>query len=93
MIPLSFDRPEVLLALPLMLLPFLLPLLHAVSVPQAAMVPADTLSRIIAAALRIVAALAVAALLLGLAGLKRTDMQTRTGLGAHLVLLLSLIHI
>ena len=28
MIPLSFDRPEVLLALPLMLLPFLLSLIH-----------------------------------------------------------------
>ncbi|MCM2504627.1 VWA domain-containing protein [Aureimonas altamirensis] len=89
MIPLAFDRPEILIALPMALLPFLLSLLHPVSVPQTAIAPADTLSRIVAAALRALAALAIAALLVGLAGLKRTDMQeARTGLGAHLVLLL-----
>ncbi|QIB35764.1 vWA domain-containing protein [Ancylobacter pratisalsi] len=83
------DHPLVLLALPLALLPLLVGLLTGGVVPSMALVPVDLPSRLVSASLRLAGALAIAAIVLGIAGLHRSEQfVTREGTGAHLVLLL-----
>jgi mxaC protein len=86
---LSVDRPLVLLLLALYGVPLFLPLLAASPTPWSALTPADAGSRWADATLRALAVTAIAALVLALAGLHRTDqIVERTGVGAHLVLLI-----
>jgi mxaC protein len=86
---LSVDRPLYLVLLTLAAVPILLQLLRASPTPWLALTPADGVSTFADAAIRALAALAVTALVLALAGLHRTDqIIARTGIGAHLVLLI-----
>ncbi|MCS0504730.1 vWA domain-containing protein [Ancylobacter mangrovi] len=86
---LALDHPLMLLALPLALLPLCVSVLAGGGVPSSALVPPDAVSRAMAVALRLAGALAIVAILLGLAGLhRRAERVSRVGTGAHLVLLL-----
>ncbi|MFS8036628.1 vWA domain-containing protein [Xanthobacter sp. AM11] len=86
---LAVDHPLVLLALALALLPLVATPLRGQPVPALAPLPRDSLSAAVSLALRGLGALALAALVLGLAGLHlRAQMVTRQGSGAHLVLLI-----
>ncbi|MDX1605281.1 MAG: vWA domain-containing protein [Candidatus Competibacterales bacterium] len=89
MIELAFDRPLLLLLLPLSLLPLLvdarLPRAH----PAPELLPGDGLSRLLDLLVRVAGAALVAALVLGLAGLHRpAHALERLGQGAEIVLLL-----
>ncbi|BDA85157.1 hypothetical protein Sa4125_26990 [Aureimonas sp. SA4125] len=86
---LAVDRPLVLVLLALAILPFLLSVLAVSPTPWSALTPADGASRAANLAIRGLTGLACAALVLALAGLHRTDqIIARTGVGAHLVLLI-----
>lgn len=83
------DRPLVLALLVLALLPLLATVFRRRGIPAASLVPDDPLSRAVSVALRLAGCLAIAALVLGLAGLHRREQSVeREGTGAHLVLLL-----
>ncbi|MFK8253003.1 vWA domain-containing protein [Ancylobacter terrae] len=83
------DRPAVLALLVLALLPWLAGPFVRRGVPSATIVPADLPSRLVALAIPLSGTLAIAALVLGLAGLNRREQSVeRQGTGAHLVLLL-----
>ncbi|WP_454684721.1 vWA domain-containing protein [Ancylobacter moscoviensis] len=83
------DHPLVLGLLALALLPLLGSVFRRGPVPAVALVPTDPLSRILSAVLCLAGMAAIAALVLGLAGLHRREQSVeREGTGAHLVLLL-----
>lgn len=86
---LALSSPWVLLALPLVLLPLLLSIQKRSGYPSLADIESDRLSRFLDIALHVLGALAIAALLAGIAGL-HLDGQTveRVGEGSHIVLLL-----
>ena len=89
MIGLALDNPLWLIGLPLVALPFLAPLLAPVGHPHRGMAPLDAASRVVSILLPVLAALAIALLLLGLAGLNRTDQRIlKDGRGAQLMLLI-----
>nr|WP_176222970.1 VWA domain-containing protein [Aurantimonas sp. 22II-16-19i] len=86
---LALDSPLWLLGLPLAALPFFAPLLAPVGHPHRALAPLDGASRAVSILLPVLAALAIALLLLGLAGLNRTDHRIlKEGRGAQLMLLI-----
>lgn len=86
---LAFDRPALLWLAPLALLPFASIGQKASAYPSLAIAPRDALSFTVDALLRLLAAVAIAALVLGLADpyRKRVEIE-RVGEGAHIVLLL-----
>jgi mxaC protein len=85
----AFSEPLVLLLLPLALLPLLLSGQRAQSYPSIEGIEIDPLSAAIDWLLRISGALAIAALVLGIAGIHRVGRTIeRTGEGAHIVLLI-----
>lgn len=86
---LAVDHPLLLLLLPLALLPWVTSLFTMSAFPSIAVVPPDWASRAMDIGLRLAAALAILAIVLGLAGLHRLAQQVeRVGHGAHIVLLL-----
>ncbi len=86
---LAVDHPAVLALLPLALLPLLASPFTRSGHPAVGLLPADPLSRIADGGLRGLAILAIAALVLGLAGLHLGARTVeRLGLGARVVLLL-----
>lgn len=83
------DFPWVLALAALALLPFLANPFHRQAIPAMSSLPPDPLSRALGLALRLAGALAILALVAGLAGLHRREQTVlREGTGAHLVLLL-----
>lgn len=83
------DAPLVLLLLPLAVLPLVATAFRRQGIPSVAALPADRLSTVLAATLRGLGVVALAALILGLAGLHRRAQEVRReGTGAHLMLLL-----
>lgn len=83
------DHPLVLALLVLALLPFAATVFVRRGIPAAALVPDDIVSKAMSAGLRLAGGVAIAALVLGLAGLHRREQAiARQGTGAHLVLLL-----
>jgi mxaC protein len=85
----AVDHLAVLLLLPLALLPFFATMLAASGHPSLAAVPRDGLSVFADATLRVAAAVAIMAIVLGLAGIhRRQQMIERQGRGAHIVLLI-----
>lgn len=85
---LGVDRPLVLILLVLALLPFAAGPFRGTRVPALALAPADGASAALGIGLRIAAAGAIAALVLGLAGLhRREETVMRIGSGARLMLL------
>jgi|GEM_PF-26792 len=86
---LAVSHPLVLLLLPLAVLPFFITVRNVEGYPSLSAVKADALSVAVDIALRIVGALAIASLVLGLAGLYRLGQSIeRLGEGANIVLLL-----
>ncbi|MGQ9369563.1 vWA domain-containing protein [Azospirillum sp. ST 5-10] len=86
---LAVDAPLVLLLAPLALLPLLVRPFAPTDHPSLVAVPRDPLSFAVDAGLRLIAVLALAALVLGLAGLHRLAQTVeREGKGAQIVLLL-----
>jgi mxaC protein len=86
---LAVDHAAVLWGLPLALLPLWRSPFVAADYSWNVLLPADTASRWIDWAVRLAGVLAMAALLLGMAGLHRREYSVeRTGQGAHVVLLL-----
>lgn len=86
---LSVDYPLLLLLLPLALLPAMTSMFALSAYPSISVVPQDWASWAMDIGLRLAAALAILAIVLGLAGLHRLAQQVeRTGHGAHIVLLL-----
>ncbi len=86
---LGVDYPLVLAGLLLTLLPLAVSPLARQGVPALALVPPDRLSRAVGGAIRLSGMLAIAALVLALAGLhRRAETVEREGRGAHVVLLL-----
>jgi mxaC protein len=86
---LGVDQPAVLWFLFLAVLPIITSIFRARGVPSLVSIPRDALSAAIAVGLRTLAALAITATVLGLAGLHRREgLVSRAGHGAHLVLLL-----
>lgn len=85
----AVDHPAVLLLLPLALLPFATTLLAVSGLSSLAVVPDDALSRTVGWALRAAGAVAIGAVVLGLAGLHSLEqMMARQGRGAHIVLVI-----
>ncbi|HEY8354149.1 MAG TPA: vWA domain-containing protein [Methylophilaceae bacterium] len=85
----SFLYPYVLWLLPLALLPLLLERQHNRSYSWVAMLPSDPLSSIIAVFLRLLAAVALIFILLGLASPHTMEQQVeKTGIGAQIALVL-----
>jgi mxaC protein len=85
----AFSTPLALLLLPLALLPLILSGQRSQSYPSIENVETDTLSVAIDWLLRIAGALAIAALILGIAGIHRVGRTVeKKGEGAHLVLLI-----
>lgn len=83
------DHPFVLMLLALALLPLFATAFRRRPVPALVLVPDDVTSRAVGWLLRAAGMLALAALVLGLAGLHRREQSIeRVGTGAHLVLLL-----
>ncbi|WP_428030217.1 VWA domain-containing protein [Ancylobacter sp.] len=83
------DRPLVLWLLLLALLPLAASAFRRRGIPSTRLIPPDTLSRVVAVGLRLTGAVAMAALVLGIAGVHRREQSVeREGTGAHLVLLL-----
>ncbi|MGR7996687.1 vWA domain-containing protein [Xanthobacter sp. ZOL 2024] len=86
---LGIDFPWLLPLLALVLLPLLAGPFRGTRVPALGLAPADALSTLVSATLRGAALLAIVLLVLGLSGLhRRAQTITRTGQGAHLMLLL-----
>lgn len=83
------DHPSVLVLLLLALLPLFASIFWRGGIPSITLAPDDPVSRIVSAGLRLAGAVAVLALVLGIAGLHRREQSVvREGTGAHLVLLL-----
>ena len=83
------DHPAVLALLVLALLPLVASAFRRRGIASTRLVPDDPLSRAVGAGLRLAGAVAIVALVLGLAGLHRREQSVeREGTGAHLVLLL-----
>lgn len=86
---LAFDTPLLLWLLPFAALPSLASLLAANPYPSLEAAPDDALSTLAGLVLRVAAALAIAALILGLAGPHaREQSEWRVGRGAHIALLI-----
>ena len=86
---LAFDHPLLLLALPLALLPLVLSAFRRSAHPRIAFAEPDRLSRALSIALPLLGSMSLCGLLLGLAGLHRTDQTIqREGRGAHLMILI-----
>ncbi len=86
---LAVTTPAVLFLLPLALLPFLLSAQKPQNFPSLEGIEADPLSVALDWTLRIAGAIAIAALILGIAGLHRLGRTIeKTGEGAHIVLLI-----
>ncbi len=86
---LAVDTPWILAGLLLCFLPLLSNGMRHSTYPSLAMLPADPLSTALALGLRLCAVAAIAALVLGLAGLHQTEqIRERIGYGARIVLLL-----
>ncbi|MGZ5007748.1 MAG: vWA domain-containing protein [Methylobacter sp.] len=86
---LAVDTPWILSGLLLTLLPLFNSGMRTSPAPLLNLIPADTLSVFIACCLRLSAMAAIAGLVLGMAGLHRTEQsRERIGHGAHIVLLL-----
>ncbi|MFV0367969.1 MAG: vWA domain-containing protein [Hyphomicrobiaceae bacterium] len=86
---LALDTPVLLFLMPLALLPFFVGATRPQPYPSLSIVEPDQLSTVVAWTLKSAAALCIAGLLLGLAGLHMREQQVeRTGKGAHIVLLL-----
>ncbi len=86
---LAVDTPWILSGLLLTLLPLFNSGMRASPAPWLSLIPADTLSVFIACCIRLCAVAAIAGLVLGMAGLHRTEQsRQRIGHGAHIVLLL-----
>ena len=86
---LAFDHPLLLLALPLALLPLFLSAFRRSAHPRIAFAEPDRLSRALSIALPLLGSISLCSLLLGLAGLHRTDQTIqREGRGAHLMILI-----
>jgi mxaC protein len=86
---LAFDTPLLLWLLPLAALPFLASLLAPSAYPSLEAAPGDALSTLAGWGLRLAGALAIAALLLGIAGpYAREHSEWRVGRGAHIALLI-----
>lgn len=84
----AVDHPTVLLLLPLAFLPFVATVLAVSSFPSLASVPSDRLSLMVDIGLRAAGTVAIAAIILGLAGLhRREQLVERVGQGANIVLL------
>lgn len=85
----AVSHPLVLLLLPLALLPFFITVREVEGYPSLGAVKTDALSVAVDIGLRIIGAVAIAALILGLAGLYRLGQSIeRLGEGANIVLLL-----
>lgn len=85
----DFDQPVWLLGLAAALLPWRWHGQHRVDWASVSSLPPDPLSRLVDAALRLLASIAIAAAALSLAGAHRVGAPIeRTGTGAHLVILL-----
>jgi mxaC protein len=83
------DHPLVLVLLLLALLPFVASPFVRRGIPAVTLVPADRLSSTASLALKLTGSIAIAMLVLGLAGLHRREQSiVREGTGAHVVLLL-----
>ncbi|MDO9168461.1 MAG: vWA domain-containing protein [Methylobacter sp.] len=86
---LAVNTPLALAGLLLALLPLFNNGIRTSPAPWTALIPADTLSVVIVGCLRLCAVAAIAGLVLGIAGLHRTEQsRERIGHGAHIVLLL-----
>lgn len=86
---LSFEHPALLWALPLAALPLLAPAAPALPYSSLAAMPRDRLSSVLRWSLRVAAVLALASLLLAIAGPYRPEYRVeRVGTGAEIVLLL-----
>lgn len=86
---LAVAHPWVLTLLPLAFLPFCSSSFRSQPYPWVDVIPRDVISTAIDDTLRVIAALAIAALILGIADLHRIDQTVqRIGRGAHTVLLL-----
>ena len=89
MSPMSFDAPAWLLLLPLALLPLFAHVRGALPNAWVALLPPDRGSRVLQGLLRAAAALALAAVIVGIAGPYRPEYEVeRVGRGAEIVLLL-----
>ncbi len=85
----SFDNPLVLWLLPLALLPLLLERAHSRSYSWVTMLPSDPVSNIIAVFLKLLAVIALAFILLGLASPHTLEQHVeKTGVGAQIALVL-----
>ncbi len=86
---LAVDTPWILTGLLLTLLPLLNDGMRASPTPWLFLIPADKLSVLLSLLLRLCAMAAITGLVLGMAGLHRTEQSLeRIGHGAHVVLLL-----
>jgi mxaC protein len=86
---LAVNTPWALTGLLLALLPLFNNGMRSSPAPWAALIPGDTLSAFVVCCLRLCAVAAIAGLVLGMAGLHRTEQsRERIGHGAHIVLLL-----
>lgn len=86
---LAVNTPWALTGLVLALLPLFNSGMRASPAPWTALIPGDTLSAFVVCCLRLCAVAAIAGLVLGIAGLHRTEQRIeRIGHGAHIVLLL-----
>ncbi|MDQ3773514.1 MAG: VWA domain-containing protein [Pseudomonadota bacterium] len=86
---LALAHPWVLALLPLAFLPFFFSSFRSQPYPWVEVIPRDVISTAIDYTLRVIAALAIASLILGIAGLHRVEQTVqRIGRGAHTVLLL-----
>jgi mxaC protein len=86
---LAVDTPWVLTGLLLALLPLFNTGMRSSSAPWLTLIPADALSVFVVCCLRLCGMAAIAGLILGMAGLHRTEQsRERIGHGAHVVLLL-----
>jgi mxaC protein len=88
-VSLAIDTPWALTGLLLALLPLFNNGMRTSPAPWLTLIPADTLSVFVVCCLRLCAMAAIAGLILGMAGLHRTEQsRERIGHGAHIVLLL-----
>lgn len=86
---LAFDHPWMLPLLVLALLPLMRSPVTASETPWNALLPVDVSSRVWSALIKLMGVVAIAGLVLGLAGLHRKEYTVdRVGKGAHIVLLL-----
>lgn len=85
----AFNHPWLLWALPLALLPLLLERSHSRHYSWVSLLPPDPLSKTIGLLLKLLAALSIVSVLLGLAGPHTLEQQVeRTGVGAQVALVL-----